>query len=184
MRQLGLKSATQRLIVTLAAISIPPLFAACTRAANPEPVPPAPSGAGATSVNAPPLAAPAPSEAAAAPSVASATAPSARIYDDSTRSIKATVGERFTINLPANIATPYKWIVASPEGIVALAERHYQEKPPEGCAGCVGYPGTDRLTFEAKEAGSASLLLRYAPLRSKSDPPERELTIQVTVAKP
>jgi predicted secreted protein len=155
----------------------------CTRAANSGSVPPPGSDSSAGTTQPVPSAAPSSIVTPAPSASATATAVGDKAYDDSTKAITAKVGERFTLNLPANITTPYKWVLASPETNVTLAERHYQEKPPEGCSGCVGYPGTDRLTFEAKQPGDTKLILRYAPLRSK-EPAERELTITVTVVKP
>jgi predicted secreted protein len=173
MRKLGL---TIELTLIAALIA-----AGCTRTANSGSVPPPGSDSSASTAQ------PAPSAAASsstAPSTSELAATAGdNAYNDSTKAITAKVGERFTLNLPANITTPYKWIVASPDTNVTLAERHYQEKPPAGCSGCVGYPGTDRLTFEAKQPGETKLVLRYAPLRS-NEPAERELTITVTVAKP
>jgi predicted secreted protein len=172
-----------KLGLTLNLMFIAALVAAgCTRTANSGSLPP--PGSDSSAATSQPVASTAPSAPVSAPATSSASAPGeAKSYDDSTKSVTAKVGERFTLNLPANITTPYKWIVASPETNVALTERHYQEKPPEGCVGCVGYPGTDRLTFEAKQPGETKLVLRYAPLRSQ-EPAERELTIAVTVAKP
>jgi len=183
MRQLGLKTSTSgQVTAAVALLGVVLAGMSCTRTANQEPVPPSAS-AGAQSSSAPaPSVQAAPPEAAATESQAAAQAD--KIYDDTTRTIAGKVGDKFTINLPANITTPYKWVVDSPESVVALTERHYEEKPPVGCTNCVGYPGTDRLTFEAKSGGTATLVLRYAPLRSKTDPAERELSIEVTIAKP
>lgn len=115
---------------------------------------------------------------------AEATAPTGKVYDESVRSIEVQVGERFTIRLPANITTPYKWTVEPPRTEpppVVLAERHYQDSPPYDCPACVGYPGTDALTFEARALGKTTLTMRYAPIRATTEPPERELVVQVAV---
>lgn len=106
-----------------------------------------------------------------------------KFYDDSITKIDALVGERFAIRLPANITTPYKWIVApanQPDRVV-LVERHYQGDPPPDCPACVGYPGTDTLTFEARATGEAMLTLRYSSIVASSDPPEREIVVYLTV---
>lgn len=105
-----------------------------------------------------------------------------KAYDDQTHTISTVVGERFVIRLPANITTPYKWLVVEDaSATVFLAERHYQDKPPPDCQNCVGYPGTDSLVFEARSPGTTKLTLRYAPLRSEADPSDRKVSIQVTV---
>ncbi len=176
MRQLGLKLIRVRRTALAACVGSLSVAASCTRAANQEPVPPS------SSVQSSAVAAPSalPVDAGAS---SRAAPPAGRVFDDSARTIEAKVGERFTINLPANITTPYKWVVASPETVVALAERHYDDTQNSKCDGCAGRSGTDRLTFEAKQDGTATLVLRYAPLRSKTEPPARELSIQVTVSK-
>jgi len=175
MRKLGLK---------FAALLVIPLGTGCTKAANPESVQPSASVAVLEAPSsAPSVASAPPPTATSSATPSSAAAPSgaaSKTYDDTTRSIDASVGDRFTLNLPANVTTPYKWVAAPSEPALVLAERHYEDKPPAGCQGCVGYPGTDRLTFEAKQAGTTTLVLRYAPLRGK-EPGERELSIKVTV---
>ena len=178
MRQLGLKL-SDRLkkpsVVTTGMLVF--VTVSCTRAANQDSVPPSKSDGGGASV------APSALAADSGTSGARAAALDAKTFDDSTRTIEAKVGDRFTINLPANITTPYKWVVASPETLVVLTDRHYDDTASAKCDGCAGRSGTDRLTFEAKHDGTATLVLKYAPLRSKSDPPERELSIQVTISK-
>jgi len=169
MRKLGL---------IFAALLVMPLGAGCTKAANPEPVQPSASVTVSDAPSAPPSVTSSPPTAASSASAPAGAA--TKTYDDTTRSIDASVGERFTLNLPANVTTPYKWVAAPAEPALVLAERHYEDKPPADCQGCVGYPGTDRLTFEAKQAGTTTLVLRYAPLRGK-EPAERELSIKVTV---
>lgn len=152
--------------------------ACCSRAGAPEPAPRSAAGS--------------PSPSFAAPAVNSASSTTeplqpepAKVYDDKTTSIDLSLGARFAIHLPANITTPYKWVVAPSDSdpIVVLMERHYEDKPPANCPSCVGYPGTDTLTFETKAVGTSTLKLLYAPIRSKAEPAERELTIRVTVKK-
>jgi predicted secreted protein len=150
----------------------------CSRAGTPDPVP-----RSAAASPSPLVTAPAASETPAA--TPAQAAPTAKAYDETTTAIDTLVGEKFAVYLPANITTPYKWVVAPSDTspIVVLADHHYQDKPPEGCPACVGYPGTDILNFEAKAAGTTTLKLKCAPLRSKTEPAARELTIQVTVQK-
>ena len=179
MRKLGL---TVRHVGVGIALAVSLAMACCSRTGSQEPVPR--SAAAGPSPSAPAAAA-APgaegSSAATQPAQASPT----RVYDDKTTAIETTVGDKFAVYLPANITTPYKWVVAPSDAspIVVLADRHYQDKSPEGCQACVGYPGTDIMNFEAKAAGTTTGKLRYAPLRSKAEPSERELSIQVTVKK-
>jgi predicted secreted protein len=111
-----------------------------------------------------------------------ATAAPAKVYDENTRTIEATIGERFTVRLPANVTTPYRWeaMEQKQDAPVILAHREYEDEPPPKCQSCVGYPGADNLVFEARRAGSMTLTLRYLPLRSR-DPANRELSIRVTI---
>lgn len=176
MRKLGLTRQFNE--VVLAAVVL--AGTACTKA--PSPTSPPNSGAGVvTSASAAPVAS---STEDAGIDNSPHAAASSLSFDAKVQNIEVKEGARFSVNLPANITTPYHWVVASAQTQVRLAERHYSDTPPADCAGCVGYPGTDRLTFEALQAGSSQLVLHYSPLRSKNDPPEKELTINIKVTSP
>ncbi len=179
MRELGLRTThTTFGCALVASLAI----AACSRAGTLDPVAKLATGRAAPSKAAPTIASNS-TEASPAPTDTRQTASTTRVYDDTTKSIDTFLGDRVTINLPANITTPYQWVLAPADAhsIVVLAERHYQDKPPADCQACVGYPGTDRLTLEAKAVGTTTLTLRYVPIRAKSGGAERELSIRVTV---
>lgn len=175
MRKLGLTRQIKRVVLAAALL----VSTACTKA--PSPTTPPNSGASMNPADSAPPVASSTTDA----GVGSSPNPGASTlsFDATVQNIELKLGARFSVNLPANITTPYKWVIASAETHVRLAERHYSDTPPADCAGCVGYPGTDRLTFEALQAGSTQLVLRYAPLRSKTDPPQRELTINIKVTE-
>jgi len=107
----------------------------------------------------------------------------AATYDASTKRIEAKVGERFTVALPANIATPMRWrVVSSPTSSpLSAPTESYHDAPPAECTGCTGYAGTRMLSFEALQAGSTTLKLAYGSLTDPSAPPEREVVIEVLV---
>lgn len=131
--------------------------------------------------------APAPQPAPASPTDPATPGPAAPsnapVYDgNATPSIKARAGERFTVALPANITTPFKWVVANPnESIVKLVADDYKDAPPPGCQGCVGFGGTTTLTFEAVAPGAHPLNLAYRGLGQADAPAQREVAIQLTV---
>ncbi len=146
-------------------------LAAC--ASTPEPAPTSKQGASETSERSQPASA-------ATPAGGAGHTP---VYDgNATQTIKARPGERFVIALPANITTPFKWVVANPnEAIAKLVSNDYEDAPPAGCQGCVGYAGTTTLTFEAVASGAAALTLAYRGLGDDDAPPQREVAIQLTV---
>lgn len=109
----------------------------------------------------------------------------ARVYDETVQNIDVAPGGRFTIALSANMSTPLEWKL-EPEpnpAVLAAAGRRYTDAPPPGCSGCVGYPGTDAFTFEAKGPGEAALHFAYRELK-KDAPPAKELTVRVRVSGP
>lgn len=120
------------------------------------------------------------------PAPPQAQAAGATVYDgNATQAIKARPGERFMIALPANITTPFKWVVANPnESVAKLVADEYKDAPPPDCRGCVGYAGTTTLTFEAVARGSLPLSLAYrglGQLGASDAPAQREVAIQLTV---
>jgi predicted secreted protein len=126
--------------------------------------------------------APEPSSA-ATPSAPEPRAPKpAPTYDASTKRIEAKVGERFTVALPANIATPMRWRIAAPASSqLSAPTESYHDAPPAECTGCTGYAGTRMLSFEALQAGTTTLKLAYGSLTDPSAPPEREVVIEVLI---
>ena len=152
----------------------------------PEPVA-APEAAAPTAPAAAPSSDPPPG-APAAPPPASGDQPvgaGTRTYTDATKSISAKAGERFAVALPSNVTIPMKWHLApTPDAkVLALTEEKHFDQPPPGCDGCTGYGGTRLYSFEAKGAGKATLHFALKPLTDPSGKSQKEVTIEVTIAK-
>jgi predicted secreted protein len=104
-------------------------------------------------------------------------------YGENTHEFSTAVGQPFILSLPANITTPYKWVVSSTVDPTAfdLVKDEYVANPPDGCTGCVGTGGRRLMTFQAKRTGLLTLSLRYQSITdAKSEPAsEYQATIQV-----
>jgi len=125
-----------------------------------------------------------PAAATPASSTAPATAtPQGRVYDETTTSITAKVGERFTVALSGSTSRPFEWKLGSPPaaGVLALVEHGYAEKAPVGCQGCGGGEGAFTFAFEASGKGGATVRIVYARVAPADSPPTKEITIQVRV---
>lgn len=172
MRKLGL---------TLALVA---LGIACKTA--PETSPPGASSPASTATEAPapiptPPATSAPAPAATPPSAPAASGP--RTYPESTTSIEAKVGEKFSVALPANITVPYKWRLepAPDPKVLAVGEETYISEPPAGCQGCAGYGGTRLFAFTAAGAGKVELHFALRPLNEPKGAAQKEARIAVSV---
>jgi predicted secreted protein len=107
----------------------------------------------------------------------------AKAYSESTKSISAKVGERFTVALPSNITIPMKWrLEPTPDGkVLTLTDEKHFDQPPAGCDGCVGYGGTRIFGFEAKGAGKQTLKFTLRPLTDPKGTAQKEVAIDVAV---
>jgi predicted secreted protein len=107
----------------------------------------------------------------------------ARTYPDSTKSIQAKAGEKFSVALPANITVPYKWrLEPAPDAkVIAVGEESYIAEPPKDCQGCVGYGGTRIFSFTAAGAGKAELHFALRPLNEPKGAAQKEARISVEV---
>jgi predicted secreted protein len=131
-----------------------------------------------------------PEAVAVAPSAASSTASSASAagtvptYGETTRELTTAVGQSFVLALPANITTPYRWVVDSTldSSALELVKNEYSDAPAAGCSGCLGAGGRRLLTFQAKRTGTWTLSLSYQSITdSKEAPVSRfQATVQVT----
>lgn len=72
--------------------------------------------------------------------------------------VEATVGETVTLSLEANETTGYRWS-ESVEG-AAVRSRGGEYQAPRG--GAAGAGGTQLYTYEAVEAGTATVTLTYS----------------------
>jgi predicted secreted protein len=118
-----------------------------------------------------------------APSAAAAGAP--RIYPQTTTTIDARAGDKFTVALPGNVSTPYEWrFDESPDkAVVSMKDKAYVDAPPANCQGCDGYKGTYTFTFTANAAGNAKLHFSYASVVPPGSPAEKQVSIDVRVTK-
>lgn len=118
--------------------------------------------------------------AAVAPSAASTGIPT---YGESTREIATGVGQSFVLALPANVATPYKWVVDSTVDPTALelVTNEYSETPAPGCVGCLGVGGRRLMTFQAKRTGTLLLSLSYQSITDPKEAPANRFQAQVQV---
>jgi predicted secreted protein len=140
---------------------------------SPEASPQEPSSSPATSI--------------AAPEAAGATQPSSaatnRVYDENTAEIAAAVGVPFTLALPANVTTPYKWGVdpSTDASALELIKDEYAANPPAECTGCVGTGGRRLLTFQPKRAGTVQLSMSYRSITNAAEPPAKQYSARVVI---
>jgi inhibitor of cysteine peptidase len=95
-------------------------------------------------------------------------------YGESTRDITTTVGQSFVLSLPANITTPYRWVLDSTvdPNAIELVKNEYTEASTSTCRGCVGVGGRRLLTFRIKRAGTFVLSLSYQSITDPKEAPE------------
>jgi predicted secreted protein len=120
---------------------------------------------------------------AVAPSSSAAAVGSPRVYDPSSSSIEAKVGETFTIALPGSTSTPFEWRLDSvgESAVVRLTGEATTESPPSGCAGCTGYRGAFTFTFTASAAGTTKVRFAYASVAPPGSAPSKVVTFEVHV---
>lgn len=106
-----------------------------------------------------------------------------KTYTESTKSISAKVGERFSVAVPSNITIPMKWrLEPVPDGkVLSLTDEKHFDQPPAGCADCVGYGGTRIFSFEAKAAGKHTLKFALRPLTDPKGTAQKEVGIDVVI---
>jgi predicted secreted protein len=116
-------------------------------------------------------------------SAAPAAATSNRIYDDSTTEIVAAVGVPFTVALPANITTPYKWVIdpSTDVSVLELTKDEYVANPPAECTGCVGTGGRRLLTLQPKRAATVQLAMSYRSITDAAEPPAKQFSARVVI---
>lgn len=105
------------------------------------------------------------------------------IYDQSSKNIQATAGQKFIVMLPANITTPMQWRI-DPEpdsSLLTMVSKEYVDKPPKECPNCVGYGGTRIFYFKAHGAGETKLHFKYVGLGATDEPPEKQVDIDLHI---
>lgn len=101
--------------------------------------------------------------------------------DGTTQQLK--VSDVIAITLESNPSTGYAWYATSsnPEIVAQLGEAQYQEPKTSSGEPKLGALGTEVLYFEAKGAGSATLILDYKRGWETDVAPEKTITITVEV---
>jgi len=89
-------------------------------------------------------------------------------------------GDTFTIALPSNPTTGYKWQLAQPlavKSIVGISKSEYKPKK----TGLIGSGGTQVFTLRARRQGTIHLIFEYKrPWEKGTEPAEtKEFTIEV-----
>lgn len=90
-------------------------------------------------------------------------------------------GDRFTIELPSNPTTGYKWQLAQPlavKSIVGISKSEYKPKK----TGLIGSGGTQVFTLRARRQGTIHIIFEYKrPWEKDTEPAEiKEFVIEVT----
>jgi inhibitor of cysteine peptidase len=100
---------------------------------------------------------------------------------DDGKTIKAAVGDTVEIALPSNPATGFEWqIVANDAGSLEPRGKPVFERQA-GTEGRVGAGGTTTFRFEAAQAGTAALRLRYVQPWAPA-PDAKTFTVSVEVS--
>jgi inhibitor of cysteine peptidase len=78
---------------------------------------------------------------------------------DDGRTITLREGERFTVTLPSNRSTGYRWVIADSTATVIIPTQAPSYFVPRG--GGPGVGGSETFTFRASKKGEQSLTLEY-----------------------
>jgi predicted secreted protein len=101
------------------------------------------------------------------------------VFDDPEGPITVGDGSRFSIVLPSNPTTGYRWSVEQPGGgTVALVGDEPEYRP--GSSDLAGAGGDEIFRFEATEPGTVDLVFTYARSFDPDDAPTVR-TVNVTV---
>ncbi len=103
--------------------------------------------------------------------------------NESVHAITVARGQAFTVSLPANITTPYKWIPATnlAEAGIELLKDEYQTNPSPDCANCAGVGGRRMMTFRSNLPGEHVLSLKYQSITNSTEAPAETYQATVTV---
>ena len=105
------------------------------------------------------------------------TAPSpdqGTVYTEDQTQIDVTTGDSFTIELPVNPSTGYRWQVDLPMGYVQVSDEILQ---PEDAGNIVGQGTAERWVFSADTPGTGTIDFKLLP--PGSDTPEQTVTFTV-----
>lgn len=100
-------------------------------------------------------------------------------FTDPAVPIRVKSGTEFTIRLPSNPTTGYRWDLSSPpdEAVVKFASKDYK---PSG-TGLMGAGGMETWTFKAVARGKAEIFLHYARPWEKGVEPNKRAAFVVVV---
>lgn len=103
------------------------------------------------------------------------------VYTDTSETIRAKVGQEFTIALESNPTTGYSWQLAGDldEEIVEEIGSEYVQEP--GSEEMVGAGGTEYWTFKASGAGETTISLEYVRPWEEEEPPVETADFDVEV---
>ena len=95
---------------------------------------------------------------------------------DAGRVVEVGAGQQFTVRLPSNATTGFRWEVADAGAVTQVGESVY-EAPQE--PGIVGAGGTEVFTFKTGTSGPAELKLEYRRPGDKNSPAEKTWSVTV-----
>ena len=103
------------------------------------------------------------------------------IYNNPNIPIEVRVGEEFSIVLPSNPTTGYKWELATllDDDVLELQDTEYTSKCPKD--GRVGCGGMEEWNFFAVSDGETTILLKYIRPWEKNVKPAETRVFKVTV---
>jgi inhibitor of cysteine peptidase len=95
---------------------------------------------------------------------------------DAGRVVEIGAGQQFTVRLPSNATTGFRWVVADAGPVTQVGESVY--KAPQD-SGVVGAGGTEVFTFKTDASGSGELQLEYRRPWEKSAAAEKTWSVTV-----
>jgi inhibitor of cysteine peptidase len=99
------------------------------------------------------------------------------VYTEAQTQIDVAAGDSFTIELPINPSTGYRWQVELPMGYVQVSDEILQ---PEDAGDAVGQSTAERWVFSADAPGTGTIDFTLLP--PGSDTPEQTVTFTVTAS--
>lgn len=112
------------------------------------------------------------------PSMAGCTAPGPTVLgeQDAGRVVDIGAGRQFTVRLPSNATTGFRWVVADPGPVTLIGEPVYDAPASPGV---IGAGGTETFTFRTGDAGTGELKLEYRRPWEKDVPAEKSWSVTI-----
>jgi inhibitor of cysteine peptidase len=95
---------------------------------------------------------------------------------DAGRVVEIGAGQQFTVRLPSNATTGFRWVVADLGTATQVGESVYEAPQAPGV---VGAGGTELLTFKTGASGPSELKLEYRRPWEKAAPAEKTWSVTV-----